>query len=51
MEEKRNSYRVLVGILERKSPCGRIRCRWENRIKKDLKEIGWRRFGLYSCCS
>jgi hypothetical protein len=41
MREKRNAYRILVGKLEGKRPIGRPRCRWENNIKMDLREIGW----------
>jgi hypothetical protein len=33
-------YRVLVGRPEGKRPLGRPRCRWEDNIKMDLKEIG-----------
>jgi hypothetical protein len=33
-------YRVLVGRPEGKRPLGRPRCRWENNIKMDLREIG-----------
>jgi hypothetical protein len=32
--------RVLVGKPDGKRPPGRPRCRWENNIKCDLKEIG-----------
>jgi len=37
---KRNAYRVVVGKSERKKPLGRPRCRWEDTIKMNLKEIG-----------
>jgi hypothetical protein len=40
MEEGRNIYRVLVGKPEGKIPLGRPRCRWENRIRMDLRETG-----------
>jgi hypothetical protein len=33
-------YRVLVGRPEGKRPLRRPRCRWEDNIKIDLKEIG-----------
>jgi hypothetical protein len=39
--EKKNAYRVLLGKPEGKRPLGRPRCRWEDNIKMDLKEIGW----------
>jgi hypothetical protein len=32
-------YRVLVGRPEGKGPLGRPRCRWEDNIKMDLREI------------
>jgi hypothetical protein len=32
-------YRVLVGIPEGKRPLGRSRCRWEDYIKMDLREL------------
>jgi hypothetical protein len=41
MREKRNACRNLVGKPEGKRPLGRLRCRWENNIRLDLREIGW----------
>jgi hypothetical protein len=41
MGEKRNAYRILVGIPERKRPLGRPRRRWVDNIEIDLREIGW----------
>jgi hypothetical protein len=38
---KRNAYRILVGMPEGKRPLGRLRCRWVDNIKMDLREIGW----------
>jgi hypothetical protein len=40
MGEGRGVYRVLVGRPIGKSPLGRPRCRWEDNIKMDLREIG-----------
>jgi hypothetical protein len=40
--EKRNVYRILVGKPEGKRPLGRPRRRWEDNIRMDLREIGWR---------
>jgi hypothetical protein len=40
MGEGRGVYRVLVGRPEGKRPLGRPRCRWEDNIKTDLREIG-----------
>jgi hypothetical protein len=39
--EKRNAYRILVGKPEGKKPLGRSRRRWVDKIKIDLREIGW----------
>jgi hypothetical protein len=39
--EKRNAYRILVGKPEGKSPLGRLRNRWVDKIKMDLREQGW----------
>jgi hypothetical protein len=40
MGKGRGVYRVLVGRPEGKRPLGRPRCRWEDNIKMDLREIG-----------
>jgi len=37
---ERSFYRVLVGRPESKRPLARHRRRWEDNIKKDLREIG-----------
>jgi hypothetical protein len=41
MGEKRNSYRILVGKPEGKTPLGRPRRGWVDNITIDLREIGW----------
>jgi hypothetical protein len=41
MLERREVYRVLVGRPEGKRPLERPRCRWEDGIRMDLREIGW----------
>jgi hypothetical protein len=41
MGEKRNAYRILVGMPKGKTPLGRPRHRWVDIIKMDLIEIGW----------
>jgi hypothetical protein len=41
MGEERNVYRVLIGKPEGKRPLERPRRRWEDRIRMDLREIGW----------
>jgi hypothetical protein len=40
MGERRKVYRVLVGKPEGKRPLGRLRRRWEDGIRLDLREIG-----------
>ena len=42
MGERRGVYRVLVGKPERKRPFGRPWRRWEDNIKMDLQEVGYR---------
>jgi hypothetical protein len=39
--EKRNVYRILVGKPEGMRPLGRLRHRWVDNIKMDLRGIGW----------
>jgi hypothetical protein len=41
MGEGRNVYRVLAGNTEGKRPLARLRRRWEDGIKMDLRELGW----------
>jgi hypothetical protein len=41
MGDERKVYWVLVGKPEEKRPLGRPRNRWEDEIRKDLREIGW----------
>jgi hypothetical protein len=41
MREKRNAYRILLGKPEGKRLLGRPRCRWEDNIGIDLREIVW----------
>ena len=41
----RGGERCVHGVLgksERKRPFGRPRCKWEDNIKIDLQEVGWR---------
>jgi hypothetical protein len=40
MRAKRNAYRILVGKPEGKRPLGRLRPRWEDNIRMDLRETG-----------
>jgi hypothetical protein len=37
----RNAYKILVAKPEEKRPLRRPRCRWENHIRINLREIGW----------
>jgi hypothetical protein len=41
MGEKLNTYRILVGKPEGKSPQGRPRRRWVDNIKMDFREVEW----------
>jgi hypothetical protein len=41
MGEKRNTYRLLVGMPEGKRLLGRPRRRWVDNIRMDLGEMGW----------
>jgi hypothetical protein len=41
MGEERNVYKILMGMPEGKRPPERPRCRWEDRIRMDLREIVW----------
>ena len=42
MGDRRGVCRVLVGNPEGKRSLGRPRRRWEDNIKMDLQELGWR---------
>jgi hypothetical protein len=48
MGEKRKAYKVLVGKPKGKRQLGRPRCRWEDGIRMDLREIGLGGCGLDS---
>jgi hypothetical protein len=37
----RGAYNILVGSPEGRRPLGRPRCRYEDNIKMDLREIGF----------
>jgi len=43
--ERRGVYRVLVGKTEGKRPLRIPRRRWEDNIKMNLMQMGWRRMG------
>jgi hypothetical protein len=43
MGEKRGAYRALMGKPEGRRPLRRLRRRWEDNIKMDLREVGWGR--------
>ena len=40
MEEGRNAFKILTGTPTGKRSLGRRRRRWEDNIRKNLKEIG-----------
>jgi hypothetical protein len=42
MGERRGAYRALVGKPEGRRPLERPRRRWEDNIKMELREVGWR---------
>jgi hypothetical protein len=42
MGEVRGAYNILVGRPEGRRSLGRPRRRWEDKIKMDLREIGFR---------
>jgi hypothetical protein len=42
MGEERNVYKVLMGKPARKKSFGRPRRRWEDGIRMDFMDIGWR---------
>jgi hypothetical protein len=42
MGERRGAHRVLVGKPEGRRPLRRLRCRREDNIKMDFREVGWR---------
>jgi hypothetical protein len=48
MGEMRNVYRVLMGKPEGKRPLERLRRRWEDGLKMDLREIVWGGCGVDS---
>jgi hypothetical protein len=41
MGQKRNVYRLLVGTPDGKRSLERPRCRWMDKIKMDLLEVGF----------
>jgi len=40
-KERRGACRFLMGKPEGKSPLRRHRRRWEDKIKMDLRGVGW----------
>ena len=40
--DRRVAYRVLVGKPEGKRPLRRSKHTWEDNIKIDIQEVGWR---------
>jgi hypothetical protein len=40
MVEMRSAYKILVGKPEGNRELRRPRCRWEDNIKMDLRELG-----------
>jgi hypothetical protein len=42
MGEERKVYKILVGKPEQARLLRRLRHRWEDGIRMDLRDIGWR---------
>jgi len=42
MGKMTNSYKILIGKTRREEPLGRPKHRWENNIRMDIREIGWK---------
>jgi len=42
MGEMKCVYRVLMGKSEGRRQFGRLRHRWEDNIKMNFQEVGWR---------
>ena len=40
MEDSRSVFKILTGKPTGKRPQGRSRCRWEDIVRMDLKEVG-----------
>jgi hypothetical protein len=38
----KNTYKILAGKPERKRPLGRPQRRWEDNIRMDVRETGWK---------
>jgi hypothetical protein len=41
MREVRSAYNILDGIPDGKRPFRRPRCRWQDNIRMDLREVWW----------
>jgi hypothetical protein len=39
--EGRGAYRISVGRPEGRTPLERFRCRRKDKVKMDLREVGW----------
>jgi hypothetical protein len=48
MGKERKVYKVLVGKAKGKRPLGRPMQRWEDGIRMDLRETGWRMWSRFS---
>jgi hypothetical protein len=42
MDALRNPYNIFVGKPEGKGPLGRRMRRWEDNIRMDLRQVGWK---------
>jgi hypothetical protein len=41
MGQKIGEYKVLLGRYDGKRPLGRLKCKWKDKIKLYLQEMGW----------
>jgi len=42
IQETTGAYRVLVGKPEGKRPLGRPRRRWDDNVRMDHQDVGWK---------
>jgi hypothetical protein len=40
MDQGRSAFKIFIGKPTGKRPLGRPRCKWEEKFRIDLKEIG-----------
>jgi hypothetical protein len=45
----RNAYRIFVGKTKGKRTCERPRCRWEDIIRMNHREVWWKMWTGFIC--